>query len=40
MSVTKKLMVAIDFHSTFFHSMEVNGYRQLLHTGLELFDCE
>ncbi len=27
--VTKLLTVAIDFHSIFFHTMEVNGYSQL-----------
>ncbi len=27
--VTKELMVAIDFHSTFFHIIKVNGSRQL-----------
>ncbi len=26
---TKQLMVAIDFHSIFFHTMQVNGYQQL-----------
>ncbi len=28
-NVTKQLMVAIDFHSIFFHTMDVNGYSQL-----------
>ncbi len=26
---TKQLMVAIDFHSIFFYTVEVNGYRQM-----------
>ncbi len=26
---TNQLMVAIDFHSIVFHTIEVNGYRQL-----------
>ncbi len=29
MLVTKQLTVAIDFHSIFFYTMEVNGYHQL-----------
>ncbi len=29
MLVTKQLTVAIDFHSIFFYTIEVNGYRQL-----------
>ncbi len=28
MWVTRQLTVAIDFHSIFSHTMEVNGYRQ------------
>ncbi len=42
MLVTKQLTVAIDFNSIFFHTMEVNGYRQLLMvaTGLEQLEGE
>ncbi len=29
MLVTKQLMVAIDYYSIFFRTVEVNGYRQL-----------
>ncbi len=29
MLVTKQLLVAIEFHSIFSHTMEVNGYRHL-----------
>ncbi len=30
MLLTKQLTVAIDFHSNFFHTIEVNGYRKLV----------
>ncbi len=32
MLVTKQLTVAIVFHSIFFHTVDVNGYRQLCST--------
>ncbi len=37
---TKQLTVAIDFHSIFYHTMDVNSYRQLfgyLHSSNSLF---
>ncbi len=39
MLVTKQLMVAIDFHSMFLHTVEVNGYQHCLVTNVLLFFC-
>ncbi len=35
MQVTKQLTAAIDFHSIFFHTMEVNDYCQFVNLSFE-----